>query len=69
MKDLLKANHIDHILIKKSRIYDDRKKLHVGGYPQSFVEKLPHLDGWVKSFENPEVELWEMDSIYRLSKE
>ena len=56
--DLLKANRIDHILIKKSRIFDDSKEQHVGGYPQSFVEKLPHLDGWVKVFENQGMALW-----------
>jgi hypothetical protein len=58
MDDLFRANHIDYILIKKSRIYDDREKLHVGGYPQSFVEKLPHLDGWMKAFENQGTVLW-----------
>jgi hypothetical protein len=56
--DLLKANHIDHILIKESRIFDDSKEQHVGGYPRSFVEKLPHLDGWVKVFENQGMVLW-----------
>jgi len=58
MNHALRINKIDHILIKKSRIYDDRGGVHFGGYPQSFVEKLPHLDGWVKIFENPGVELW-----------
>ncbi len=65
----LGINKIDHILIKKSRIYDDREVRHFGGYPKSFVEKLPHLNGWVKIFENPEVELWKNESINRLSKE
>ncbi len=54
----LRINEIDHILIKKSRIYDDREVHHLGGYPQSFVEKLPHLEGWVKIFENSEAALW-----------
>lgn len=58
MKDLLKTNHIDHILIKKSRIYDDRIERHLGGYPKSFVERLPHLDGWTRVFENSEMALW-----------
>jgi hypothetical protein len=58
MNGLLKANHIDYILIKKSRIYDDSKEQHLGGYPQSFVEKLSQLDGWLKVFENPGVALW-----------
>jgi len=58
MNDLLAANHINYIFIKKSRVYDDSKEHHIGGYPKSFAEKLPHLDGWLKSFENPGVELW-----------
>ena len=58
MNDLLKANQIDHILIKKSRVYDDRKEHHLGGYPQSFVERLSHLEGWVKMFENSGTALW-----------
>jgi hypothetical protein len=60
MNRSLRINEVNHILIKKSRIYDDRGVCHFGGYPQSFVEKLPHLDGWVKIFENPGVELWKM---------
>ena len=56
--DLLKANNIDYILIKKSRIFNDQSEHHTGGYPRSFVEKLSHLNGWVKSFENREVALW-----------
>jgi hypothetical protein len=58
MKFALSLNHIDHILIKKSRIYDDGQVHHFGGYPRSFVNRLPYLDGWVKVFENSEVELW-----------
>ncbi len=54
----LRINEIDHILIKKSRVYDDRKVWHLGGYPQSFVDRLSHLEGWVKIFENSEAALW-----------
>jgi 4-amino-4-deoxy-L-arabinose transferase-like glycosyltransferase len=60
MNRSLRINGVSHILIKRSRIYDDREVRHFGGYPQSFVERLPHLDGWVKIFENPGVELWKM---------
>jgi len=58
MNEVLKINQVSHILIKKSRIYDDQKDRHFGGYPKSFVEKLPHLDGWRKVFENSELALW-----------
>jgi 4-amino-4-deoxy-L-arabinose transferase-like glycosyltransferase len=54
----LSANRISHILIKKSRIYDDQKERHLGGYPKSFVEKIPYLKGWEKVFENSEMALW-----------
>jgi len=58
MNDFFRENRIDHILIKKSRVYDDREEQNLGGYPKSFVEKLSNLDGWVKVFENPAVALW-----------
>jgi len=58
MNEVLEVNKVDHILIKKSRIYDDQKDRHFGGYPKSFVEKLPHLEGWRKVFENSELILW-----------
>jgi len=58
MNHVLKDNRVDHILIKKSRIYDDRKQHHFGGYPQSFIEKLSNIKGWVKIFENHKLELW-----------
>ena len=58
MKRNLELNHINYIMIKKSRIYDDRIEKHTGGYPKSFVEKIPKLEGWEKIFENPGVSIW-----------
>ncbi len=58
LNNLLKANKVDHILIKKSRIFDDSKEKHIGGYPKSFVEKISKLEGWMKIFENNEMVLW-----------
>ena len=58
---ILKMNRIDHVLVKKSRIFDDSKEQHLGGYPKSFVENLPHLNGWVKVFENQGMALWKMN--------
>jgi 4-amino-4-deoxy-L-arabinose transferase-like glycosyltransferase len=58
MNAFLRANHIDHILIKKSRIYDDSRERHLGGYPESFVKRLSALEGWVKVFENRGLTLW-----------
>lgn len=58
MDDLFEANRIDYVMVKKSRIYDDRNDRHLGGYPQSFLERLSHSGGWVKIYENPGVALW-----------
>jgi hypothetical protein len=60
LQDLLTANQIDHILIKKSRIYDDFEEHRSGGYPKSFVERLAQLEGWVNIFDNSGVVLWKM---------
>jgi hypothetical protein len=58
MDDLFEANKISYVMVKKSRIYDDREERHLGGYPQSFLERLSHSGGWVKIFENSGVALW-----------
>ncbi len=58
MNGILQYVGVSHILIKKSRIYDDSQVRHIGGYPRSFVERLPHLEGWMKIFENQELTLW-----------
>ncbi len=58
MNGILQYAGVSHILIKKSRIYDDTNDHHSGGYPRSFVERLPHLEGWMKIFENQELTLW-----------
>jgi hypothetical protein len=58
MSRALKASYLDYILIKKSRIYDDREEQHLGGYPRSFVDRLSKLEGWMKVFENQGLALW-----------
>jgi hypothetical protein len=58
LEKLLCVNAVDYIFIKKSRIFNESEGHHSGGYPKSFVNKLPHLDGWVKIFENSGVTLW-----------
>jgi 4-amino-4-deoxy-L-arabinose transferase-like glycosyltransferase len=55
---LFKVNHIDYVLVKKSRIYDDHIEHHLGGYPQSFLERFSHSGKWITMFENPGVVLW-----------
>jgi 4-amino-4-deoxy-L-arabinose transferase-like glycosyltransferase len=58
MDELLRHNKINYVLIKKSRIHDNVKEHHTGGYPRSFVERLSQLNGWAKVFENGGVVLW-----------
>jgi hypothetical protein len=60
MKTILKEYEISYVAIKKDRIYDDRSVRHTGGYPRSFVERLPQ-QGFLKLvFENSEVSIWQV---------
>ncbi len=59
---ILSVNGIDHILIKKSRVYDDAAIRHLGGYPLSFVRKLEAFPGWKKTFENGAMALYRRSS-------
>lgn len=67
--ELLKAN-ITYIGIKKSRIYQDNpdEKLHVGGYPQSFVARLRDADYASLVFKNNEMEIYKLDLSFLLKK-
>lgn len=60
IKNALKKNQIQYILIKKSRIYDDKEVRHTGGYPKSFVDRLPTLSFLEMDFENEELSLWKL---------
>jgi len=61
MREILEINAVDYILIKKSRIYDDQRVRHKGGYPRSFVEKLPQISFLRIIFENEDLALWEIE--------
>ena len=56
----LKANGIDYIAIKKSRIYDDSKVRNFKGYPKSFIERLPKLPFVKLVFDNNEISIWQV---------
>ena len=58
---ILNRYGIDYILVKKSRTYDDAGVRHLGGYPRSFVNRLPTCAFLKLAFHNEELELWEMD--------
>lgn len=58
---LLRSHNISYIAIKKSRVFDDTKLKHLGGYPKSFVEKLPKLPFLKLVFDNNEMSIWKID--------
>ena len=61
IKEIMKVNNLDYIVLNKSRIYDDTKVKHFGGYPKSFVERLPNLPLVKKIFENQAMSIWEVN--------
>lgn len=61
IKEILKVNKLDYIVLNKSRIYDDAKVKNFGGYPKSFVERLPILPLFKKIFENQAMSIWEVN--------
>lgn len=60
VRNLLRDGDIDieYIAVKKSRIYDDSKVRHFGGYPKSFVERLPKLSFLKLVFDNKDMSIW-----------
>jgi hypothetical protein len=52
---------IDYIFIRKSRIFDDSNLSYIGGYPKSFVERLPTLPFVRLVYENNEASVWEVN--------
>ena len=58
IKEIMEINKLDYIVVDKSRIYDDTKVKHFGGYPKSFVERLHTLPFLENIFENQEMSIW-----------
>jgi 4-amino-4-deoxy-L-arabinose transferase-like glycosyltransferase len=56
----LRINAVDYIVIKKSKVYDDTNSKHLGGYPQSFVQRMPKLPFLKCIFENSGISIWEV---------
>jgi 4-amino-4-deoxy-L-arabinose transferase-like glycosyltransferase len=61
MIEVLERNRLDYILIKKSRVYNDMEERHFGGYPHSFVMRLPQLPFMERVFANDQLELWKVN--------
>ena len=60
IKDSLIRHKVHYILVKKTRIYDDTEVSHLGGYPISFVNRLPKLGYLELTFENETLALWRL---------
>ena len=63
VRDLLKSNDVDFIAVKKSRVYDDSKVHHFGGYPKSFIERLPKLFFVKLVFDNKDMSIWKVHKL------
>ena len=61
IEEIMKINKLDYIVLDRSRIYDDTKVKNFGGYPKSFVERLPTLPLFKKIFENQAMSIWEVN--------
>ena len=60
IKEIIEINKLDYIVVDKSRIYDDTKVKHFGGYPKSFIERIPTLSFVKKIFEDQAMSIWEV---------
>lgn len=56
----IKLNKINYIAIKKSRIYDDSKLHHMGGYPLTFINHLKEWNFAELIFDNKEMSIWKI---------
>lgn len=62
IKSVICLNEINYIIIKKNRSYDDGHVRHLGGYPISFVKKLPDYEFLKLAFDNDEIAVWEVEA-------
>jgi 4-amino-4-deoxy-L-arabinose transferase-like glycosyltransferase len=59
-KTLLAENKVQYVLIKSAKIYDDKERRHLRGYPLSFVQRLSASGLFELKFDNKELRLWEL---------
>lgn len=57
----LKERNINYLAIRKSRIYDDSKIRHLGGYPLSFINRLKDFKFLKPIFENKQIIIFKMN--------
>jgi 4-amino-4-deoxy-L-arabinose transferase-like glycosyltransferase len=61
-KAILDKYQIDYLFLQKTRIYDDSEIKHFGGWPKSFVDRLPSMTFMENVFENESVSIWKVQS-------
>jgi 4-amino-4-deoxy-L-arabinose transferase-like glycosyltransferase len=57
---LLLTNKVKYVLIRKDKIYDDRNRHHLRGYPFSFVHRLSTSGFFELKWDNEKLSLWEL---------
>ena len=57
---LLLTNKVKYVLIRKDKIYDDRNRRHLRGYPLSFVHRLSTSGVFELKWDNEKLSLWEL---------
>jgi len=60
VEDIIKSLGINYIVVKKTRIYDDAKRRHFGGYPKSFMRRLQEFSFVECVFDNKEISIWQV---------
>jgi 4-amino-4-deoxy-L-arabinose transferase-like glycosyltransferase len=63
VRELLKSSDVDYVAVKKSRIYDDSHAKHFGGYPKSFVKRLPKFSFIELVFDNQGISIWHIKDV------
>lgn len=60
---MLSDNTIDYIVVKKSRIHNTAKEGYTGGFPKTFVDRLPTFSFLKLIFDNSEMSIWQVDKM------
>lgn len=60
MLNILNRYGINYILVGKARVYDDSNIHQIGGYPKSFVDRLPSFSCLRLIYENKDASLWQI---------
>jgi hypothetical protein len=54
---------VDYIMVRNDRIYEDSEVRHFGGFPVSFVRRMPDMRFLNKVFENTKTTIWRVNRL------